>query len=181
VSWTPAQSDVDAVRRTLVFLEDRRVLYAPDEVEVPWHCVEPVLRIRAFLTDQLGLGGVPDDVAGSLAMRAAARKFLDATDVEQLDREAGWRSGQILGSAGWRLNQALGEMRDVFGIHVACLAVAYRARRRRAARCVDSSGGATRPRHGCSSRVATRSERRVHRSLGPSGLSRIDRPETAGP
>lgn len=57
-------------------------------------------------------------------MRAAARKFLDATDLEQLDREAGW-TGQILGSAGWRFNQALGEMRGVFGIHVARLAVAY--------------------------------------------------------
>ena len=31
----------------------------------------------------------------------------------------------ILGSAGWRFNQALGEMRGVFGIHVARLAVAY--------------------------------------------------------
>ncbi|MEA2274560.1 MAG: hypothetical protein QOI98_3268 [Solirubrobacteraceae bacterium] len=125
VSWTPAQSDVEAVRRTLVFLEDRRVLYAPDEVEVPRHCVESALRIREFLTDQLGLGRVSNDVAGSLrAMRAAARKFLDATDLEQLDREAGW-SGQILGAAGWRFNQALGEMRGVFGIHVARLAVAY--------------------------------------------------------
>lgn len=40
------------------------------------------------------------------------------------DREAGW-TGQIVGSAGWRFNQALGEMRGVFGIHVARLAVAY--------------------------------------------------------
>lgn len=101
------------------------MLYAPEEVEVPQHCVESVVRIREFLTDQLGMGGVPDDVAASLrAMQAAGRKFLDATDVEQLDREACW-GGQILGSAGWRFNQALGEMRGVFGIHVARLAVAY--------------------------------------------------------
>lgn len=125
VSWEPGQSDVEAVRRTLVFLEDRRVLYAPDEVEVPRHCVESVLRIREFLTDQLGRGGLPDDVADSLrAMRAPARKFLDATNLDHLDREAGW-NGQILGSAGWRFNQALGEMRGVFGIHVARLAVGY--------------------------------------------------------
>jgi hypothetical protein len=125
VSWKPPQSDVDAVRRTLVFLEDRRVLYAPDEVEVPQHCVESVLRIREFLTGQLGYGGVPDDVADSLrAMRPAARKFLDATDLDRLDRESGW-GGQILGSAGWRFNQALGELRGVFGIHIARLAVAY--------------------------------------------------------
>jgi len=113
------------VQRALVFLEDRRVLYAPDEVEVPQHCVESVLRVRQFLTDQLGRGGVPEDVAESLrAMRAAARKFLDAVELDQLEREAGW-SGQILGSAGWRFNQALGEMRGVFGIHIGRLAVAY--------------------------------------------------------
>jgi len=66
------------VQRAVVFLEDRRVLYAPDEVEVPQHCVESVLGVRQFLTDQLGRGGVPEDVAESLrAMRAAARKFLN--------------------------------------------------------------------------------------------------------
>jgi hypothetical protein len=125
VSWEPAQSDIDAVRRTLGFLEDRRVLYAPDEAEEPQHCVDSVLRIREFLTDQLGRGGVPEDVSDSLrAMRAAARKFLDATDLKQLDRELGW-SSQVLGSAGWRFHQALGEMRGVFGIHIARLAVAY--------------------------------------------------------
>jgi hypothetical protein len=32
-------------------------------------------------------------------MRAAGRKFLDATDLKQLDRELGW-SSQLLGSAG---------------------------------------------------------------------------------
>lgn len=125
VSWQPPQSDVDAVRRTLVFLEDRRVLYVPDEAEVPKHCVESVLRIREFLTVQLSRGGLPDDVAGALrAMRAAARKFLDATDLEQLDTELGWQS-HMIGSAGWRFNQALGELRGVFGIHIARLAVAY--------------------------------------------------------
>ena len=124
VSWNPPQSDVEAVRRTLVFLEDRRVLYAADEAEVPEHCIESVLRIREFLTEELGRGGVPDDISGSLrAMRAACRKFLDATDLDQLGYER--RSSQMIGAAGWRFNQALGELRGVFGIHVAHLAVAY--------------------------------------------------------
>lgn len=101
------------------------MLYVPDEAEVPKHCVESVLRIREFLTVQLSRGGLPDDVAGALrAMRAAARKFLDATDLEQLDTELGWQS-HMIGSAGWRFNQALGELRGVFGIHIARLAVAY--------------------------------------------------------
>lgn len=82
VSWDPAQSDVEVVRRVLSFLEDRRVLYAPDDAEVPSHCVESVLHIREYLTDELGRGGVPIDVADSLrAMRAACRKFLDGVDL----------------------------------------------------------------------------------------------------
>jgi len=35
-------------------------------------------------------------------MRVAARTFLDATDVEPLDREAGW-TGQLLGCQSARL------------------------------------------------------------------------------
>jgi hypothetical protein len=98
------------------------VLYAPDEVEIPAHCVESVLRIREFLTHELGAGGVPNDVADALrAMRAACRKFLDSVDLEQLRVE-----GPVLrGFAGWRFNQALGELRGVFGIHIAQLAVGY--------------------------------------------------------
>lgn len=122
VSWEPAQSDVEAVRRVLAFLEDRRVLYAPDDAEVPSHCVESVPRIREYLTDELGRGGVPAEVADSLrAMRAACRKFLDATDLGRLDAEG----PMLLGSAGWRFHQALGELRGVVGLHVARLAAAY--------------------------------------------------------
>jgi hypothetical protein len=122
VSWNPAQSDVEAVRRVLSFLEDRRVLYAPDDAEVPSHCVESVLRIREFLTTEIGRGGAPADVTDSLrAMRAACRKFLDSVDLQRLDME----DRMLLGSAGWRFNQALGELRGVVGLHVARLATAY--------------------------------------------------------
>ena len=39
VSWTPPVSDVAVARRIVTFLEDRRVLYSPYEVEVPEHVV----------------------------------------------------------------------------------------------------------------------------------------------
>ena len=45
LSWQSATLDVDVARRVLVFLEDRRVLYDPFEVEVPEHCVESVLQM----------------------------------------------------------------------------------------------------------------------------------------
>ena len=50
VSWQPTDLEVSAARRVIAFLEDRRVLYAPDELEVPEHCVQSVLEIRRFLS-----------------------------------------------------------------------------------------------------------------------------------
>src|SRR5260370_30779170 len=54
VSWQPTDMEVSAARRVIAFLEDRRVLYAPDSLEVPSHCVESVLEIRRFLSGELG-------------------------------------------------------------------------------------------------------------------------------
>jgi Family of unknown function (DUF6650) len=39
VSWNPPEADRAVVKRVVAFLEDRRVLYAPSEMEVPEHCV----------------------------------------------------------------------------------------------------------------------------------------------
>ncbi len=41
VSWNPPEADGAVVKRVVAFLEDRRVLYAPSEMEVPEHCVAP--------------------------------------------------------------------------------------------------------------------------------------------
>jgi hypothetical protein len=46
VSWQPTDLEVSAARRVIAFLEDRRVLYAPEEMEVASHCVDSVLEIR---------------------------------------------------------------------------------------------------------------------------------------
>lgn len=118
VSWTPPQSDVQVARGVLLYLEDRRVLYAPAEVEMPDHCTASVLEMRRFLTDQLTAGGIAADLAADLrAMRAACRKFLDSPHMHH--RYGGWAMSD------WRFNQALGEMRGVFGVHVAHMAARY--------------------------------------------------------
>jgi hypothetical protein len=41
-------------RRVISYLEDRRVLYNPTELEVPQHCIQSVLDIRHFLSHELG-------------------------------------------------------------------------------------------------------------------------------
>lgn len=125
ISWNPSESEVTAAKRVIAFLEDRRVLYNPTTMEVPADCIMSVIEIRRFLTEELGKLDPHDDLARNLqAMRAACRKFLD--DVQEEKSRHGFIDDPVrfrwsLGS--WVFLSALGELRGVFGIHVALIAV----------------------------------------------------------
>jgi hypothetical protein len=125
VSWDPGVAKVTSARRVLTYLEDRRVLFVPFEVEMPEHCVDSILDIRRFLTAELGqLDDKDDDVAPHLrAMRASCREFLDR--VATLDGGPGAFRRPFYGSQEWMFNQALGELRGVFGVHVAQLSAKF--------------------------------------------------------
>src|SRR5258708_616240 len=83
VSWQTTELETSAARRVISFLEDRRVLYSPDELEVPEHCVHSVMEIRRFLSSELGKLEAGSEFAASLrAMRAACRKFLERVGVD---------------------------------------------------------------------------------------------------
>ena len=83
VSWNPPETEIAVARRVVSYLEDRRVLYNPSEMEVPDHCVEFVLDIRRFLTGELAPLAEDSEFRASLrAMRAACRKFLDTVGVD---------------------------------------------------------------------------------------------------
>ena len=49
VSWNPIETDKDSAKEIISFLEYRRVLYNPSEMEMPDHCVQSVLEIRREL------------------------------------------------------------------------------------------------------------------------------------
>lgn len=121
VSWTPPEPERKIARRILTFIEDRRVLYSPSEVEIPAHCVESVIEIRHYLTHELQ--GLDRDTPLSTtvrALRAACRKSLDT--IGPMDH----RFGPIgNGYQDWVFLSALGELRGSFGIHLATLATAY--------------------------------------------------------
>jgi hypothetical protein len=124
LSWNPPEAERTVAKRVMTYLEDRRVLYAPSEMEVPGHCVQSVLEIRAYLTSELGsLDGSSELTASLRALRAACRKFLDTVHHEE-DRivRFGFSHGHW---ASWVFNGALGEMRGVFGVHLAGLAAKY--------------------------------------------------------
>lgn len=123
-SWQPAEMEIGAARRVIAFLEDRRVLYEPSEMEVPEHCVHSVIEIRHRLSDELGKLDSGSELAASLrAMRVACRKFLERVGTDGRDgihHATGW------GFHSWTFGNALGELRGTFGVHVARIAAAFK-------------------------------------------------------
>jgi hypothetical protein len=124
VSWNPPEAEIAVARRVVAFLEDRRVLYQPSEMEVPHHCVSSVQEIRRFLTKELGgLQGQKELTQSLRAMRAACRKFLNVVDAPSGEII---RFGASYGHwASWCFNGALGELRGTFGVQLARLAAEY--------------------------------------------------------
>jgi hypothetical protein len=118
ISWNPDKTERDFARQVISFLEDRRVLFVPYEDEIPRHCIESVLQIRHFLTSKIGELPENSELDKSLrAMRAACRKFLNETQNPNYHFPS-WVSSCAI-------NNALGELRGVFGIYTAKIAVAY--------------------------------------------------------
>ncbi len=124
VSWNPVEADVTKARRVISFLEDRRVLYSPSEMEVPDYCVQSVLEIRRFLTTEIGNASFDDELSkSSRGMRAACRKFLDTVQAD--GRSVVRYGGHYNHHASWVFNGALGELRGVCGIHIARIAAQH--------------------------------------------------------
>ena len=124
ISWNPENTERDIARQVISYLEDRRVLYIPSEMECPDHCVKSVLQMRQFLTSKIGKTPEDTELSKSLrAMRAACRKFLVQVDAPSGDI---MRFGSHVGHfASWKFNGAIGELRGTFGIYIAKIAVAY--------------------------------------------------------
>src|ERR1700739_2120823 len=123
-SWQPAEMEIATARRVVAFLEDRRVLYEPGEMEVPSHCVHSVIEIRHCLSDELGKLDGGSELAASLrAMRAACRKFLERGAPDGRDGIHYANSG---GYHSWTFGSALGELRGAVGVHVARIAAAFK-------------------------------------------------------
>jgi len=124
LQWSPPESDVAVARRVIAFLEDRRVLFNPSELETPEHCVQSILEVRRFLTHELGYASLSDDFIASIrAMRAACRKFLDTVQADEARIVTfAFSRGHY---ASWVFFSALGELRGAFGIHVARIAAQH--------------------------------------------------------
>lgn len=111
-SWEKIKTERDKAQNVVTFLEDRRVLYGPFDLEVSNHCIQSVLEIREFLTTELQDLPARSKFAQHLrAMRASCRKFLDALSNKQSSHQ--------------EFLTVLGELRGVLGIHLATIAAQY--------------------------------------------------------
>jgi hypothetical protein len=128
VSWDPARADVEVARKVVTFVETRRVLFSTYTNEVPEHCVQSVLEIRAFLTDVLGEGRIGDELSGPLRlMRRYCVSFLDRVGASDVP---GARNRRLFHEPHWGMHdywfgEALGELRSAVGLQIAVIAAAF--------------------------------------------------------
>lgn len=121
VNWSPPEAQVTVARRVLTFLEDRRVLFVNYSWEIPDECIDSVLAIREYLTQEMQTLQGECQLSGHLrAMRAACRRYLsDETDGAPGDRARRWSGGHF------GMELAFGELRATFGVHIAAMAAEY--------------------------------------------------------
>jgi Family of unknown function (DUF6650) len=122
VQWTPPSAERDAVRAFLTFLEDRRALYVPYDLEVFRFVVPSVQEIRHRCTETLAaLPEASRAVTPVRAIRAACRQFLEQPrlDMANLPRH-------LLRSYDTSVfYTSLGELRAIVGLQVGVLALLY--------------------------------------------------------
>lgn len=117
-SWEPPPA-TEAARlgRVVTFLENRRVLYDPTEIELPDRCFMSVVEIREFLEAEL----IQEDRGSILAshlrgMSAECRTFLTRTQAYGIPGPTtSWSLGYAV------FGMALGELRRGLGFHLAAL------------------------------------------------------------
>lgn len=123
LSWTPPASERDEIRKLVVFLEDRRALFDPYNVEAVALVEYSVQEIRAELTKVLQTIGENSRASEPLrTMRAACQRYLSRAsafrDEPYWHRRPRYQAGPGFDEAGDDFIMALGELRGVFG---ACL------------------------------------------------------------
>jgi hypothetical protein len=122
----PSEAEAHRAARILTFLEDRRVLFDPSNMEIEEYAGRSVMEIRRFLTNERMQLDRNSILAASLrGMIAACHQFLTRTqrslpgDLPASGRR--WADPW----ADRTFHQALGELRASIGIHIAQLAAAH--------------------------------------------------------
>lgn len=109
IGWQPSKSELATAKSVINFLEDKRVLYNPTELEVPHHCTASIIEIRRFLAQAIdGLSDKSQLRLNLKIMRTACRKFLDSSPEPD--------DTSYTSYSAWVYYSNLGELRGVFGL-----------------------------------------------------------------
>ena len=91
LEWNPSVLESEVARKVIVYLEDRRVLYNPYEMELPNNCMDSIVQIRQFLTIKISELNATSKLGEILrGMRGSCRRFLD-------DTQKGWYFNKKVG------------------------------------------------------------------------------------
>jgi hypothetical protein len=129
VSWTPPPSEREELRKLIVFLEDRRALFDPYNVEATILVEQSVQQIRAELTKVLQTIGEDSRAGESLrTMRSACQRYL--TKAAGFSGQPHWhRPPRFHSGHGGDEDDdfilALGELRGVFGACISQIASSH--------------------------------------------------------
>lgn len=114
VEWDYKPREREAIRRLVVCLEDRRVLYDSLWIEDRDHAYQSIIEIRQQLTSVIGELSVNSPaVSGLRVMRAECRRFLE-------------HRGHADSMAASDFDLGLGQLRGLFGTVIRDLAGFYR-------------------------------------------------------
>jgi hypothetical protein len=122
LSWQPPVSERELLRGFIAFLEDRRALYVPSQLEIEGDVRWSVEFIRTKCTELLATLSESSEASPHIrAIRAACRKYMSKETVEYPNlRHSGDAVSQ---NAGWLIG--LGELRSSIGIQLSALTAAY--------------------------------------------------------
>jgi len=119
VQWKPITVEVTVARDLIRILEDKRVLYRPEEMEGATYCLHSVESIRHALTTSLQQVTTGTPIAKQLdRMRRAGREFCDVVGSPKFGSAQYPVQSSIL-------RRELTKLRSTFGSAVGTLAIAY--------------------------------------------------------
>lgn len=119
IQWNPPVVESDVAKEIIVFLEDRRVLYGPEEREGADYCRQSVELIREMLTEKMPRLSGNDEINKLLrALRTQCRRFCDEIGAPNFTKLARPVQMSIL-------KRELEKLRLVAGKVVGALSVSY--------------------------------------------------------
>jgi hypothetical protein len=119
IQWNPPVIEIDEAKKVVVYLENKRVLFNPSQIEDAQHCLSSAIEIRNFISDVLPHLSPNSPINKSLRrMRKSSLHFCDVVGHPKFQLFDHPVKSSLL-------ERELYKLRKDFGMSLAELAVAY--------------------------------------------------------